>query len=152
MEDFSPNTTVSGLENKKGSFILAVLAGIGAAIVSSIVWALITYWTNAHYSLLALIVGAFIGLAIRWLAKGKGPMYGIIAVILTLIACVWGDFCSTLAYLGKEEGLGFGEALFSVDFSYFFEIAFAGVGFMTVAFYAFAAYLAYMLAVDKDPE
>lgn len=152
MEGFNTNNTVSGLTEQRGSLLLAILAGLGAAVISCALWTLITVWTNTQFSIVAIAVGLFVGAAVKWLAKGTAPMYGVIAAILALMACVCGDFCCTVSFLGKEEGMGFWETLSCVDFSYFFELAFVGFDFYTVLFYGIAVYEAYIIAINKEEE
>lgn len=150
MDGFNPNNTVSGLTKQRGSFLLAVLAGLGAAVVSCALWTQITVWTNTQFSVVAIVVGLLVGAAVKWLAKGTAPMYGVIAAILALAACICGDFCCAVSFLGKEEGMGFWETLSCVNFSYFFELAFAGFDLYTVLFYGIAVYEAYVIAINKE--
>ena len=152
MEDYNGAPVLSEAKEKKGSIALAIISGIIAGAIGAAIWAALTVWTERQYAIVAIGIGALIGIAVRILAKGNAPVYGVIAAIITLASCIFGDFFSSLAFIAKSEGISFGEALSSVNWSYFFEIAFLGFDFFTVLFYGIAIYEAYIIAINKDVE
>jgi hypothetical protein len=77
---------------------LGAIAGVGAAIVGAIAWAIVTVSTKHQIGLMAVAVGALVGLALR-IGNG-GKAFGILGAFLALFGCVLGKlffddcFCS----------------------------------------------------------
>ena len=137
---------------KPASIGLAVLTAAIACIVCAALWALFTVLTGYQYGIIAIVLGAIIGFAVRFFAKGTAEIFGIIAAIFTIIACLLGDFLGNLGFLAKEEGITIFQALAALDWSYFFKIMFLGFDFMSIVFYLIAVVEAYKFAIVKKSD
>ena len=121
-------------------------------MICAALWALVAVITGYQYAFVALIVGAILGLVVRFFAKGTVEIFGIIAAIFTLLSCILGDFLANLGFLAKEAELTIFQALFSLDWSYFFKITFLGFDYMTVIFYILAIVEAFKFAINSEHE
>lgn len=131
------------------SLLPAVLAGLDAAIISCALWTLIAIWTNMKFSIIAIAVGLFVGLSVNRASKEDIPMYGAIPLIISMVACVCGSFCSSVAILGKAEGLGFWEIFAYLDFSYFFNFVLDELDSYKLLYYFLIASFACFVGLDK---
>ena len=69
---------------------MAALAGLAAAFVGAIAWAIVTVTTKYQLGIMAIAVGLLVGLALR-LGNG-GKAFGILGACLALFGCVLGNF------------------------------------------------------------
>jgi hypothetical protein len=72
----------------EGNFILAVCAGLIAAILATLIWLGITAVVGHYIVYVVLGVAAFIGLAIRMGGHGPSPLFGLLGAFLTLLSSV----------------------------------------------------------------
>ncbi len=72
-------------------FVLAIVAGVIAAIVAAVAWAWIANTTGYVVGWVAVGVGALVGLAVRVAGNGVTLKFGIVAGVLGLIAIVLGN-------------------------------------------------------------
>jgi hypothetical protein len=83
---------------QKGSLLGALARGLGVAIVGAVIWTVITRVSGYEIGIVAIVVGALIGNAVKKASGNKGGRaYQLIAVVLTYLACtshyvpqVWG--------------------------------------------------------------
>jgi len=59
------------------NFNLAILAGIGAAVLGAALWAVVTVTTKTELGLMAIAVGFLVGRAIRAVGHGVGQKFGL---------------------------------------------------------------------------
>lgn len=131
---------------------LGIIGGVVAAIVGAAVWAAITFYTEKQYGIIAIGVGALVGFVVRYLGKGRTIQFGIIGATLALVACILGDYLSTVAFYAQFDDAGFFETLAAIDQQYFFEIAFEGFDAISAVFYALAVYEGYKFSIIKDQQ
>lgn len=126
-------------EGRKGNVFAALLAGLFSCIVVSSVWALITVNAEKQW----LFMGIFAGLAVGWFVKivsgGNNSTIGVIGAFFALFSCVLGDFLTNIGFIAKNEGMTYFQTLGTLDFSYFFEIAFLDFDFFSIMIYGLAA-------------
>jgi hypothetical protein len=72
--------------------LLGGLAGLAAAIVGAVIWAVITVTTDHQIGWMALGVGALVGFALR-IGNG-GKAFGILGALFALFGCVLGNYFS----------------------------------------------------------
>jgi hypothetical protein len=72
-----------------GGVVRALGAGLGAALVGSLVYFLVSALTGYEFGLIAIAVGWGVGMAVRWGSNGRGGKgYQLLAVALTYLAIV----------------------------------------------------------------
>lgn len=89
------------------NFPLAVAAGLGAALVGAVLWAAFTYVTGYELGLIAVALGAFVGIAIRKAGNGREAHFAFLGVVCAALGCLLGIILSYDAFLAKEAGQPF---------------------------------------------
>src|SRR5262245_137107 len=72
-------------------FPLAVVAGIGAALVGAVLWAAVTVATDTELGLMAIVLGFLVGRAIREAGRGIDTKFGILGAACALGGCLLGN-------------------------------------------------------------
>lgn len=137
-------------QNLKGAIFIGVLVGVFAALI----WAIITVITELQLGIVAIAIGAAVGLSIRYIGKGIDPIFGYVGGIIAIFSCVLGNFLSIIGFVANSEGLGYIETFLLFDYSYTFEIMKETASGMDLIFYAIAAYEGYKFSfrafTEKD--
>ncbi len=82
----------------------AVGAGSGAAAVGAIAWFAIAKLTGMELGIVAIVLGFFVGSAVRWGSEGRGGrVYQALAVFLTYTAIVSSYVPMILTYLAEQN-------------------------------------------------
>lgn len=113
------------------------------AVLSAIIWALITVVTNYQIGYMAVGVGFLVGYSNRRFGKGIDQVFGIIGAIFALLGCVLGNLFSVLALVANQENLGYLEILLRLDLTAIPAILQETFNFMDIVFYAIAIYEGY---------
>ncbi|EDP70505.1 hypothetical protein FBALC1_07098 [Flavobacteriales bacterium ALC-1] len=121
----------------------AIFAGIFIGILAAIAWAAITVVTNMKIGLVAIAIGAAVGLGMRHFGKGLDPIYGICGAIIALISCFFGDILSIIGFVANNAQLGYFETLIRFDYTQIFSIMSEIASPMDLIFYAIAAWEGY---------
>jgi hypothetical protein len=69
----------------------AIAAGVGAAVVSGIGWVILTAVTGYRLGLVAIGLGALVGVSVRYAGKGIDPIFGVVGAVCALLACFGGN-------------------------------------------------------------
>src|SRR5215472_5371079 len=85
------------------NFALAAIAGVGAAIVGAVVWAIVTVITEMELGLMAIAVGYIVGQAIKATGKGIDAQFGVLGAICALLGCALGNTISAVALYAKFQ-------------------------------------------------
>ncbi|MEX0331096.1 MAG: hypothetical protein AB3N64_06685 [Puniceicoccaceae bacterium] len=133
---------IAELEMKQ-SLVGALVAGLVASIVGAAIWAGITIATEYQIGWVAIGIGFLVGFAVRILGKGINMQYGIIGGAFALLGCVLGNFFAIVGFVSIQEGLGFFELLFAIDYAYIPEIMMEAFHPMDLLFYGLAIYAGY---------
>jgi phosphate/sulfate permease len=96
----------------------AVVAGVLAALLCSILWATFTVYMTIQFRGMALLLGAGVGFAMRRIGKGIDSIFGVAGAIISLVGCVLGNFLSVIGFLAHENDLGYFDTLVRFDYSY----------------------------------
>jgi len=121
----------------------AIFAGIFIGVIAAIAWAAITVATNMKIGIVAIAIGAAVGLGMRFFGKGIDPLFGISGAIIAIVSCVFGDILSIIGFVANEAQLGYFETLLRFDYSQIFNIMSEIASPMDLIFYAIAAFEGY---------
>lgn len=96
---------------------LAVLAGLGAAIVAGVVWAYIVKISDYEVGVVAWAIGFVTGTAVVYATRQrKAPAFAVVAVVAALIGILLGKYLSFVFIARDElESLGADVPIFSSD-------------------------------------
>ncbi len=94
---------VASLQERR--LFLGALAGLAAAFVGAVVWAIVTVTTKYQIGLVAIGIGALVGFAVR-IGNG-GKAFGILGAFLALFGCVLGNYFSLIAFASAQLHVGF---------------------------------------------
>lgn len=95
----------------EGSFLAAIGAGFGAALVGAVLWAGITVATGVQIGFMAVGVGFLVGLAIRNVGRGRSPKFAVAGATLALIGCVLGNLFTVLGLIANDREVRFFDLL-----------------------------------------
>jgi hypothetical protein len=132
------------------NLLAAVGAGFVTSIVMAILWATITVIIEYQIGYMAIAVGLAVGLAVRFMGKGIDIIFGINGAFFALLGCLLGDFFSLIGFAAIEEGLGYFEILFLVDYSLVIDIMIENTDPISMLFYAIAIYEGYKFSFRGD--
>ncbi|HEY6111140.1 MAG TPA: hypothetical protein VIV62_01365 [Chthoniobacterales bacterium] len=126
---------------------LGAAAGLGAAIIGAIAWAIVTVTTKYQFGLVAIAVGAFVGFALR-IGNG-GKAFGILGALLALFGCALGNYLSLIAFASAQQHIDFFTMLNNADPAKVAGAMWDDLLSGTIFFYAIALYEGYKFAVVR---
>jgi hypothetical protein len=121
--------------------LLGAFAGLAAAIIGAIIWAVVTFTTKYQIGFMALGVGALVGFALR-IGKG-GKAFGIMGAFLALFGCILGNYFSLIAFAAAEQHVGFFSMMHDADSAKVMSALWDDFMSTSILFYAIAAYEGY---------
>ena len=127
--------------------LLGGLAGVAAAVVGAIVWAIITVTTKYQIGLVAIAIGAFVGFAVRTANGGKA--FGILGAFLALFGCVLGNYFSLIAFVAAQQHVGFFTVLNHADPGKVATVMWDDLLSTSILFYAIAVYEGYRFSIAR---
>lgn len=132
------------------NLLMGLIGGAIAMLLGAVVWGAITYFTEYQIGWLAIGIGFLVGIAIKFLGRGKTMVFGISAAVLALLGCLLGNLIFYSGVIAREEGVSFLNVFLTLLLSpaaamEVFTIAF---DFMDLVFYALAAYAGFSTAMD----
>lgn len=127
--------------------LLGGFAGLAAAIVGAIIWAVVTVTTNYQIGFMALGVGALVGFALR-IGNG-GKLFGILGAFLALFGCILGNYLSLIAFAAAEQHVGFFTMLNDADPTKVISAMWEDFVSTSIVFYALAAYEGYKFSAIR---
>ena len=83
---------------------LAIAAGIAAAIVGAILWAVFVYLTNMELGLVAIAVGALVGISVREAGRSAHNSFGIIGAVCAAFGWALGTVMCDFA-IGRSDAI-----------------------------------------------
>jgi hypothetical protein len=131
------------------NLILGLVGGVGAMLISAMLWGVITYVTEFQISWMAIGVGLFVGIAVQKLGKGNSLIYGISGGVLALLGCLLGNLLFYSGILAREWEVPFFNVLFAFALQpdFIVEIFTVAFDFMDLLFYGVAAYIGFRSAM-----
>ncbi len=130
---------------------VALLAGLGAAILGAGVWAMITALTGYKIGFMAVGVGFLVGSAIRRFGKGIDPSFGMVGAALALLGCLLGNLLAGCIAVCRQEGIGFLYLLFSLTPGAVGDLMKITFSPMDILFYGIAIYEGYKFSIRRIP-
>lgn len=92
---------------------MAIISGLGSAIVMAVIWAAITVATEYQIGYMAIAVGFIVGFAVKFFGKGIDKIFGVIGAASALLGCFLGNFLSQVGFIAidPEINMSYSEAL-----------------------------------------
>ena len=127
--------------------LLGAFAGLAAAIIGAIIWAVVTVTTKYQIGWMALGVGALGGFALR-IGNG-GKTFGILGAFLALFGCILGNYFSLIGLAAAELHVPFFRVLNNTDPAKVINALWDDFISASVLFYAIAAYEGYKFSAIR---
>ena len=127
--------------------LLGGFAGLAAAIIGAIIWAVVTVTTKYQIGFMALGVGALVGFALR-IGNG-GRVFGVLGAFLALFGCILGNYLSLIAFASTEQHVAFFTMLNSADVTKVISAMWEDFVSASILFYALAAYEGYKFSAIR---
>jgi len=105
MTDSARPDAYTGVDD--GNFALATVAGLAAAAFGAILWAVFVYLTHMELGLIAIALGALVGIAIQRAGRGSDMKFRLLGAACAALGWGLGMVLSTLALLAEEAGQPF---------------------------------------------
>lgn len=125
----------------------AAVAGIAAAFVGAILWAIITVSTEYQIGFMAIAVGIMVGYAIKEAGKGIDKTFSYLGAVCGLLGCVVGNILSVVGFFAKAKGVGYFDALAAMNVDLISSLMATFFQPMDLLFYAIAVYEGYKLSI-----
>lgn len=125
------------------NFLIAIPAGIGAAIIGAVVWAAVVVETKMELGIIAVAVGALVGYAVKLTGKGIDPKFGFLGAGCAALGWGLGTILSDIGFLANAQNMSFGAALQSLDIGRLNALVAAVFQPMDALFLAIAVYEGY---------
>jgi hypothetical protein len=126
-----------------------VIAGVVAAGVGAILWAVITVTTEFQIGFMAIGVGFLVGIAVRRVGKGVDTIFGLTGAVLALVGCAAGNLLAICGLLAKHNNLPFFTVLSGLEFELVKNLMVASFSPMDLLFYGIAVYEGYKLSFRR---
>lgn len=130
---------------------LALLAGLGAAILGAGVWAMITALTGYQIGFMAVGVGFLVGSAVRRFGKGIDVSFGIVGAALALFGCLLGNLLAACIAVCRQEQIGFLYLLLRLAPAAVADLMKIAFSPMDVLFYGIAIYEGFKFSLRRIP-
>jgi hypothetical protein len=128
------------------NFGLAIVAGLAAAMVGAVLWALFVYLTNYQLGLVAIAVGALVGYAVRTAGHGIEPRFGFLGGVCAALGWALGTILCDLAFVAKEVDRPILTVIANLGVGQTMSLAFQNAGAMDILFLAIAVWEGYKLS------
>jgi hypothetical protein len=132
------------------NLFLGLVGGLTGAAIGAGLWSLVTTWTGYQISWMAVGVGFLVGLGIRILGRGATPIFGVMGALLSLGACLAGNYLTVGIIASRELGIPLMEALLQTDLI-IQVMQEASFGLIDLLFYGIALYTGFKLSFNPEP-
>ena len=133
------------------NFPLAVLSGGAAAGAGAILWAFLAVASGHNAVIMAIVVGASVGFAVRQFGKGVENRFGILGAVFSFVGCALGHFLAVAAIISRQESAPLPFVLLYLLTQPLLALQFMTTNFgaLDLIFYGFALYEGYKLSFRK---
>ena len=118
----------------------AIICGLIVGILCSLLWGLITVATEVQIGLVAVGIGAAVGMTIRFVGRGIDQIFGVWGAIIAGISVFLGNIFSILGFVSKYQDINFFDTILYFDYSLLPNIFGESFNFMDLVFYGIAIY------------
>ena len=129
------------------NFPFAVGAGLAAAFIGAILWAVVTIASEYQIGFMAIAVGILVGFAIREAGKGVDKTFSYLGAGCGLFGCVLGNVLSVVGFYAKAKGVGYFDALAAMNINLMSALMGAFFQPVDLLFYGIAIYEGFKLSV-----
>lgn len=133
---------------------MGFLAGLGAACIGAVVWAMITGLSGYQIGFMAIGVGFLVGYAVRYFGKGIDKTFGFVGAALSLLGCLAGNLLAVCIMVAQQESIGLGEVLGTLSMGAAVDLLVQTFSPMDLLFYGIAVYYGYRFSfrslTDKE--
>ncbi|MEM6299172.1 MAG: hypothetical protein AAF740_10845 [Bacteroidota bacterium] len=137
----------------KENILWGIGGGLLAAVAAAFVWAEATIilekdWAyDPQFAYMAVLVGLAVGLAVRYLGKGRRKRFGLIAIGLAILGCVLGNVFSSVAYVVATLELSYFTVIKIFDASQLWGLIKDRFASWDILFYSLSIIFAYFFSV-----
>ncbi|NNG27711.1 MAG: hypothetical protein HKM87_09305 [Ignavibacteriaceae bacterium] len=131
------------------NFNFAIIGGLVAAIISAILWAIISVTTEYQIGYMAIGVGFLVGLAVKFFGAGIEMKFGLLGAGLALTGCLLGNLFSLIGFEAQYSSLGYFEILALLEIGIIVDALIAAFQPIDLLFYGLAIYTGYKVAFRK---
>lgn len=149
-EEMNHDDAIALLRSQQ-NFALAIPAGIVAAIVGAALWAVVVYVSGYALGLMAIVVGALVGYAVRIAGKGVDQKFGILGAACGALGWALGTLLADIAMVSKFENMPFFEAVSRLGMDGSVSLFMAAADVMDILFLGIAMYEGYKFAFRHRP-
>lgn len=128
------------------NFVLAVPAGLLAAIVGAAIWGGVVYVTQYQVGLIAVAVGALVGFAVRVAGRGVDMKFGILGAACAALGWLLGTIAVDVAMVAQVTNAPVMEVVSRLNVENVVELLSATSDVMDLLFLAIAVYEGYRFA------
>jgi hypothetical protein len=143
--EMSREETIAALRSRQ-NFALAIPAGLAAAVVGALAWALFVYLTEMKLGLIAVGIGALVGWAIRKTGRGVDPQFGVLGAVCAALGWALGTALCDVAFVAKDAGRPFLSVLTALGGGETMSLALRAADAMDILFLAIAVWEGWKLS------
>jgi hypothetical protein len=143
--EVSREEAIAALRSRQ-NFAAAIPAGLAAAVVGAVVWALFTYLTGMALGLIAVAIGALVGWAVRRVGRGIDLRFGVLGAVCAAFGWALGTVLCDVAFVAKDAGRPFLDVLAALGGGETIALAFRTADAMDLLFLAIAVWEGWKLS------
>jgi hypothetical protein len=134
---------------KKQNYVLGTCCGMAVGMLCASMWPALAVLGGIFFLALPFVMGAAVGLTIRYTGRAISSRFGVIGVIVALLCCCAGFFLSYLAIFAFKRNVDFWDVVFGFDYGTFFLLMKKLFRPTTGIAYVISAILAYKFSFRK---
>jgi len=147
-DQFGKDVTVDGVRGHGQNFVLAVMAGVFAAIIGALIWMGVQVTMHLKIGFVAIAIGVLVGFAIRVAGNGRGVLFGVLGAVLTFAGCLGGEILANL-YEASSAQQGMFDLAKSVDYVQMITVIFSKMDPIGYVIYGIGIFEGYKLSMRK---
>ena len=149
----SKKSSLSDMKSKSNLFLGIVLSLIGA-LGAAYTWGKTTmlideYIEQHHYAFMAVLVGLLAALGMRIGGRGHRPIFGIMAVLITILCFFTGNVLAAVEPIVQSFQLSYVETFSTFDVSHLWGFLKDRFEYVDIAFYTLGLFFAYYFSFSK---
>ncbi len=129
-----------------------ILAGLVAAVLGGVIWAVTVVATGYQIGWMAVGVGFLVGYAVRAAGKGIDQSFGLAGAALALFGCLLGNLLIVCYFISDNEGIPMMDLLPQLDLEIISELMIETFAPMDLLFYGIAVYEGFKLSTREVTE